>query len=99
MAMNDNLVGEYLELPFRQIGGFALAPEEENGENPTERHVVHGPTASRQGHGSVGLLVPLRGHLHCEWGNALGRHSHIKPWLLSEDATLVAQRHMVKEHP
>ena len=99
MSMNDNFVGQNLTIPIRQRGGFALTPEEENGENPTERHVMNRPATSRQGHGMVGLLVPLGRHLHSKWCYALRRHSHIKPWLVSEGAVLVAQGHMAKNHP
>jgi hypothetical protein len=47
VAMNDHFVREDLALPLRQNGCFALPAEEEDGEDPSERHVMDRPTASR----------------------------------------------------
>ena len=41
MSMNDNLLGEELELPLRTGGKVALGFEDKHRENPRTRNVMH----------------------------------------------------------
>ena len=99
MAMNNHFVREDLAIPLRHDGGFALTAEEEDGEDPSERHVMNRPTARRQSHGLVGLLMPFRRHLHREGRDALRNHPHVKPWCVSKATMFVAQGHMAVKNP
>ena len=72
MSMNDNLLGEELELPLRTGGKVALGFEDKHRENPRTRNVMHLPPTRWQGHGLVRALVPLLRHDHREWSDAFG---------------------------